>query len=105
MNVALMDSVNFNLVGIVIQTFTMLSGAGIVVYKLGRATEKFDAIGQQQAREIAELKDGIKVISEVVTKQALTNMRQDVLEDRLNRTEHMIDDLRRGEGFINAHGV
>ena len=96
--------ISTSLIGLGIETITTLCAVGVVVYKLGRAVERFEAIGRQQATEISQLKDSVKIISDVVTKIALTNQRQDVLEERQNRMEQLVDDLRRGEGFIRHQG-
>lgn len=91
---------NTSLMGLIVESLTTLSAVGVVVYKLGRAVEKFEAVGKQQAKEITELKEEVKIIADVVTKLALANQRQDVLEQRQNRYEAIVDDLRRGEGYI-----
>lgn len=69
-------------------------------YRLGAAVSKFESIGKQQATEIRELKDAVKVVAELMTNQALQTQRMDNMSARLNRTEQLIDDLRRGEGMI-----
>ena len=89
-----------NYMRIIIETLTTVGGVGVVVYKLGRAMEKFESVGKQQAKEITELKGEVKIIGEVLIKIALTTQRQDTLEERINRNETMLDELRRGEGFI-----
>lgn len=86
----------------------LMNAAAIVfgIFRLGRAVERFEHIGAQQAHEITELKDTVKVIGELVTKFAVQTHRQDTLEDRINRQEQTIEDLRRGEGYIlglNTH--
>lgn len=72
----------------------------VAVYKLGRAVERFENIGKQQAIEIHELKETMKVVSEIITKVALQNERLDSHSGRLGRMEETIEDLRRGEGYI-----
>ena len=86
--------------GLAVETITTLLAVAAVVYKLGRAVEKFEVIGKQQAMEIGELKTEVKVVADVLTKLALANQRQDVLEERLERQEQLVDDLRRGEGYV-----
>lgn len=70
------------------------------VFKVGRAVEKFESIGTQQAYEIRELKDAVKVVSELITKMALQGQRLDTQSQRLVQLEKIVDDLRRGEGMI-----
>ena len=88
------------LTGLAIETISTFLAVAAVIYKLGRAVEKFEAVGKQQAQEIGDLKGEVKIIADVITKLALTNQRQEMLEARQERLEVQIDDLRRGEGFI-----
>lgn len=92
--------INLTSLGFILNAVMVLGSVAAVVYKLGRAVEKFEVIGHQQAREITELKQDVKIISDVLTKTALQTQRQDILEDRQNRFEQLLDDFRRGEGFI-----
>lgn len=61
---------------------------------------KFETIGKQQAVEISELKEEVKAVSKVVTQMAVQNTRLDAMAQRMTIQEKLIDDLRRGEGFI-----
>lgn len=72
----------------------------VAIYKLGQAVGKFELIGKQQAGEISSLKEAVKEVSVLVTDMALHNQRLDNLSARLNRTEKLIEDIRRGEGMI-----
>lgn len=72
----------------------------VAIYRLGRAVERFEGIGRQQAEEIHELKEAVKVVGEIVTKIALQGERLDSHSGRIGRMEQTIEDLRRGEGYI-----
>ena len=61
---------------------------------------KFETIGIQQASEISQLKDEVKEVAKVVTALAVQSTRLDTMGSRLAMQEKLIDDLRRGEGFI-----
>lgn len=76
-----------------------------MVFKLGRAVTRFEMIGELQAKEIKELKEGVQEISVIVTQTALQNQRQDIFAERLLRMEEHIDELRHGEGFIMPIGA
>lgn len=97
---AVVMDVNLNTIALLGNAVMLVGSVAAVVYKLGRAVEKFEAIGAQQASEITQLKAEVKIVTEVMTKIALTTQRQDVLEQRLNRQEQLLDDVRRGEGMI-----
>lgn len=83
-----------------VEVFSTVGAVGVVVYKLGKTVQKFEALSTQQSLEISELKGDIKVVSDIVTKVALQNQRLDMGDQRVNRLEQIVDDLRRGEGKI-----
>lgn len=92
-----------NLYGIVtslVEVASTIGAVSVVVYRLGRTVEKFEAIGMQQASEITELKKDVRSMSELITQVAVQTTRQDTFESRLTRMEQLQDDMRRGEGFI-----
>lgn len=103
---AMADTQTYILAGFVLN----LLGIGFALVKLGIAVGKFETIGKQQALEISQLKDTVKAIGSLVTEMAVSSQRMDMMAERLNRNERVIDDLRRGEGFIlpiseSAHRV
>lgn len=84
----------------ILATLVNLVAIIVAVFRLGRAVEKFDQIGTQQAKEITELKDAVRVVSDLITKMALQNQRLDNYGSRMSKLELLIEDLRRGEGYI-----
>jgi methylphosphotriester-DNA--protein-cysteine methyltransferase len=72
----------------------------VAIFKLGTAVGRFENIGQQQAGEMSQMKEAIKEIAGLITKSALQTERMDNMAARINRQEMIIDDIRRGEGFI-----
>lgn len=76
----------------------------VAVFRLGRAVERFEQIGGQQSAEIGELKNTVKSIGELIVKLALQNQRLDAHSTRIAGLERLVDDLRRGEGYIKAAG-
>lgn len=72
----------------------------VAVYRLGRAVQKFETIGETQSREIRELKDAVKVQNELMTRLAIQNERLDGHDKQIERAFSLLDDLRRGRGFI-----
>ena len=73
---------------------------GVAIYRLGGAVTKFELIGQQQAVEIGELKESVKTSNRLITELAVQAQQYKELSARIERTEHLVDDLRRGEGFV-----
>ncbi len=86
--------------GALIVLILNLVAVGTAIYKLGRAVEKFEQIGTQQAREISGLKDAVAGIGDLVTKIAVSNVRMDEMNARISRHEARIDELAHGEGFV-----
>jgi hypothetical protein len=82
------------------ELIAIVGGGGILLFKLGRAVSRFEIVGEAQAREITQLKDTVKSVADLITKYALQTQRLDNCMDRLEHCERLIDDLRRGEGFI-----
>ena len=95
-----MTSPEFELIARVIEICSILGGGGMILIRLGRAIERFEQIGQQQGKEISELKDAIRSNNEVIVKVAVQNQLIADLGSRASRMEDSIDDLRRGEGKI-----
>lgn len=83
-----------------LEIVTMVSGVGVMLYKLGRAVTSFELIGSQQAKEIGEMKTEIKGLNVLLTtvavqKAELINMHEDIT---LLRRSH--EELRRGRDAI-----
>ncbi len=76
-------------------------GTGIfVVFRVGRATERFELIGQQQAREISELKETIKAIAKAQTDSISDRVQISNMGAQLAEMRKEINLLRQGRGFI-----
>lgn len=71
------------------------AGVGAILYRLGRMTEKFEQIGQQQAGEIRDLKDAIKEMAQVLIKTERIEARQLAEGKRVDSLEEEIRQLRR----------
>ena len=103
------DSGNFGDLLKLVEILSIFGTGLLVVFKVGRATERFELIGQQQAKEITELKDAVKAVAAAqasaladrarVDNQgaiiAATQQRQDLLEKRLYELSH-------GRGFVQG---
>lgn len=95
-----MDASTLDLIFRAVEILSIIGAGSTVVFKLGSTITKFELIGSQQAREIAQLQEGVKAIASVVTQMALADQRQDMFEDRINRMEKLVDEVRHGEGFV-----
>ena len=63
-------------------------------------TERFELIGAQQAKELAELKLHVQKIGYLMTDVALQKQRLDSQSERLNTIDRRMDEMRHGQGFI-----
>jgi len=95
-----MNSTELEIIFRVAEIAAILGGGGLILIRLGRAIERFEQVGQQQGKEISELKEAIKSNNEVIVKVAVQNQLIADLGSRASRMEQSIDDLRRGEGKI-----
>ena len=89
----------------VLEIVSMLGGGGVVAFKLGRTTSRVeDTLNRQneiltgQSTQITELKDETKKVNDVLTKIA-------VQENRLDRIEGDIQDIRHGRGFVGKNST
>jgi len=71
----------------------IIGGGGVIVFRMGRMTEKFELIGVQQSREISELKTGMSKVEGVLIAMANQNGRIDRVEDRQSNQGARIDSL------------
>jgi hypothetical protein len=76
--------------------------AGGILIRLGAMTTRFELIGKQQAKEIAELKDAVKEMQSVVITQAVQTDRQNTFDSRilaqgqrLDAVQDIVNDLSR----------
>lgn len=83
-----------------VELVVFLGGVGATIWKMGSAITRFEIIGTQQAKEIGELKETVKEVSKVIVQQALQTQGMDLIREQVGRQERLIDDLRRGEGFV-----
>lgn len=78
-----------------------------ILYRLGRMTERFELIAEQQAKEISELKNSVKEIQQVITTQALTTQRMDTFDERVlsegKRLDKLEDRCARLDVIVSSH--
>lgn len=87
-----------------IELIALVGGGGVFIFKMGRVVSKFEEVGKKQSSDIDELKKDMKVMVEVLTKQALQGERITALSARLTLIDKQIDELRHGEGFVYPLG-
>ncbi len=76
-------------------------GTGMfVVFRVGRATERFELIGQLQAKEITELKDTVKEIAAAQIASISDRATIGSLVVQIGEVRQEIGLLRQGRGFI-----
>lgn len=78
-------------------------GTGIfVVFKVGRATERFELIGQQQAKEITELKETVKAVAAAQTASISDRAMIASQGQMLAELRKEFNLLRSGQGWIQS---
>jgi hypothetical protein len=96
------------------EAVSFVGSAVVVVWKLSSAITKFELIGTQQATEISSIKISLEKMEAVVSVVAVEKTRMDNqadrisqldarMENRLNRMEALIDDMRHGRSFVIAN--
>lgn len=88
----------------VAEILAIVVGGGMTLVKLGGITTRFEMIGEQQGREIKELKESVQELNKVVTAQALQSLRLDTQGVQLNQLRDEISDLRRNGRGHTEHG-
>lgn len=84
---------------------TLIGGGAIIVFRMGRMTERFELIGQRQADEISELKRAVGRFGDVLTDLAVQKNRLDSQAERINLLDKRYEELRHGEGFVYPIGT
>lgn len=85
--------------GIAIQTFLYLL-AGYAIYV--RNESKLSSSSEHLADEVGEMKIELKKLAEVVTVQAVQTSRLDNMSSWITSIERRVEDLRRGNGFVQG---
>lgn len=87
-----------SLIGIAIQTALFLLGGYAMVIKA-------DIGARNLKEEVAEMKEELKTLANVITIQAVQTTRLDNLTAQVTTQGRTIEDLRRGTGFISDRGA
>lgn len=84
-------------VGVII---TVLRTATSLVVTVTKAVARFEFVGEQQGIQIQKLEITVSKIADIVLQMAVEKVRLDNQGSRLNRLEGLVDELRRGDGYI-----
>src|SRR5215467_10436832 len=76
------------------ELLAIVGGGGLVLMRMTRMAARFEFIGEQQSKEISELK-----------LQAVKNERLDAQAKRINLLDQRYEELRHGEGFVYPLGT
>jgi hypothetical protein len=94
------------------QTLAVVIGGGFGVYRIGRNTQKTESaitraneVAIEQKEEMSDLKKEVRKLSDVLTTMAVTTTRVDNLSNSITELRQLVNDLRRGEGFIFPIGA
>lgn len=83
----------------------IIGGGGITLFRLGRMTQKFEQIGEHQAKEISELKVGVQKVEGVLIALANQSGRIDRVEDRVALQGQRIDTLTARHNSLVDRGI
>lgn len=83
-----------------IQTLAILFGIPVMAFRFGRGTEALAAAMGLLTKEVEQLKNEQKEFRGVLTKLAVQDNRLDNQGQQITALWKLIEDLRRGEGFI-----
>lgn len=71
----------------------IVCGGGLTLFKMGRMSATFERVGEHQAKEIADLKNGMSKVEGVLVALANQSGRTDRVEDRVALQGQRIDTL------------
>lgn len=96
----------------IVQTCAILLGIPVIAFRLGRGTEAIKASVLLQGEtmkalteEVRELKEEHKEFRSTLTEVAVQKTQLDNHGSQLTQLFKIVDDLRRGEGFIMPLGT
>lgn len=85
-----------------IEFLSVIGGGSLVLVKIGRMTERFELIGKQQAKEIADLSRGMENVNRLLVTIAEQKGRMDRMDDRAIMQGGRLDELsRRFNDFLD----
>jgi len=85
------------LIGIAVQTaIFLLGGFGMVL--------RNDWSNKSLKSEVSGIQKELKKLSDVITEQAVQTTRIDNLNTQVSSIERRVEDLRRGNGYVQARG-
>lgn len=74
-----------------IEIVSIVLGGGALFYRTGRMTMKFEQIGEQQSKEIGDIKETLKALAATAGRFDRVEERQLLQGKRLDRLESKID--------------
>jgi len=87
------------------ELLAIVGGGGLVLMRMTRMAARFEFIGEQQSKEISELKLQVVKIGDLMTNVAVQNERLDAQAKRINLLDQRYEELRHGEGFVYPLGT
>lgn len=83
-----------------LEILSIVGSAVFVAFNLIRNGQTVRDGMEQQAKYLKDVQDELKELRKIVTDVAVQKSRLDAQDQRLNEHGRMMEDLRRGEGFI-----
>lgn len=82
------------------ELFSIIFGGGLVFFRLGKALSTFEEQNKQHGAEIKAIKEEIAAVNRTLVSVAVQDQKIADLASRQGRMERLVDDLRRGEGYV-----
>lgn len=91
---------NVQLILNIVSLLALVGGGYIIVFKMGKAVNRFESVATMHGEAIKDLKESLKLISEAVMRQAIQEERITQISKRQTSLEATVKELQHGEGFI-----
>lgn len=82
------------------EILAILIAGGAIVARLTRAVARFELIGEQQTKEISRIEMSVQKLVNISVDLTVYRVEAANLASRVTQQEKLLDDLRRGEGYI-----
>ena len=78
-----------------LEIISIIGSAALLMYRLGRTTERFEQVGTQQAAEIGQLKIAIEKMGALAVVTARQDERMNAMDQRMLTQGQRLDEFQR----------
>jgi methylphosphotriester-DNA--protein-cysteine methyltransferase len=94
------DSLTLDILLKLAETGAIVGSLGVGLFTIGRSSSRVEMAISAQATDLADMKDELKKLADVIIQQAVQSNRIENLATQLIMTQRTLEDLRRNRGFI-----